>query len=108
MALIPRSEQARSGMQAIAQALRLRINESLVAGRATRADADLSALETVDPRYTDGPELKRRIAKAYADNGLRSLERGAVEQAREDLESAQRLDANEPTAASLRAALAGR
>ncbi|HWS25787.1 MAG TPA: serine/threonine-protein kinase, partial [Xanthomonadales bacterium] len=108
LAINPRSEQARSGMQAIAQALRLRINQSLVAGRATRADSDLAALEMVDPRYTDGPELKRRIAKAYAENGLRSLERGAVEQARQDLEAAERLDASESTVASLRAALSGR
>lgn len=108
LAINPRSEQARSGMQAIGQALRLRINQSLVAGRATRADADLAALEMVDPRYTDGPELKRRIAKAYADNGLRSLERNAVEQARADLAAAERLDANEPTVTSLRTALVGR
>ena len=108
LAINPRSEKARSGMQAIAQALRLRMNQSLVAGRATRADSDLAALEMVDPRYTDGPELKRRIAKAYADNGLRSLERNAVEEARADLEAAERLDASESTVASLRAALSGR
>lgn len=108
LALNPRSEQARSGIRAIAQALRLRINQSLASGRATRADTDLSSLEMVDPRYTDGPELKRRIAKTYAENGLRSLERAALEQARADLEAAERLDANEPTTVSLRAALGAR
>jgi serine/threonine protein kinase len=108
MAIDPRSEQARAGMQAIAQALRQRIDQSLAAGRATRAHGDLAALETVDPRLTDAAEIKRRIARSYAENGLRSLQRGAPEQAQADLEEAQALDASEPTVTSLRSALDGR
>ncbi len=108
MAIDPRSEQARAGMQAIAQALRQRIDQSLAAGRATRAHGDLAALETVDPRLSDAAAIKRRIARSYAENGLRSLQRGALEQAKADFEAAQGLDPNEPTVESLRSALAGR
>ena len=108
MAIDPRSEGAKAGMQAIAQALRLRINESLAAGRATRAEGDYAALETVDPRLKDGADLKRRIARAYAENGSRSLANGAIEQARADLAEAERLDAGEAAVVALRAALAGR
>ncbi len=107
LAIDPRSEQARAGMQAIALALRQRIERSLSAGQATRAHGDYAALETVDPRLTDGAELKRRIARVYAENGLRSLERGSQEQARADLVEAEQLDANEPTVTSLRSALGG-
>ncbi|GMU44045.1 MAG: serine/threonine protein kinase [Xanthomonadales bacterium] len=107
LAIDPRSESARAGMAAIAQALRARIEQAITAGRATRADGDIAALETVDPRFDTTP-LKVRVATVYASNGLRSLERGAVEQAREDLAAAERLNAADATAARLRAALAGR
>jgi serine/threonine protein kinase len=107
LAIDPRSERARAGMQAIALALRQRIDRSLSTGKATRAHGDFAALETVDPRLTDAAELKRRIARAYAENGLRSLERGSQEQARADLADAEQLDAGEPTVASLRSALGG-
>jgi serine/threonine protein kinase/tetratricopeptide (TPR) repeat protein len=107
LAIDPRSERARAGMQAIALALRQRIDRSLSSGQATRAHGDFAALETVDPRLTDAIDLKRRIARAYAENGLRSLERGSQEQARADLIEAEQLDASESTVASLRSALGG-
>jgi Flp pilus assembly protein TadD len=57
---------------------------------------------------TDAAELKRRIARTYAENGMRSLERGAQEQARSDLAEAEQLDAGDPTVAALRSALGTR
>ena len=107
LAIDPRSERAKAGMAAIAQALRLRIDASLQAGRATRAEGDMAALETVDPR-ANLSDLKRRIARAYAENGLRSLTAGAIDQARSDLADAERLDAGDATVARLRGELAGR
>ncbi len=103
----PRSADARAGMEAIGQKLRERIDRNLAAGRATYADADISALNAVDPRYSGMGELKRRVAETYASNGLRSLERGSPEQAREDLMNAEKLDASAPTVNQLRAALSG-
>ena len=108
LAIDPRSTAARAGMDRIAQALRQRIDENLAAGRATKADANLAALETVAPLFTGVPELKRRIAEAYAKNGLRSLERGSVADARSDLNEAERLDPNEPSVVRLRSELVGR
>ena len=107
LAINPRSEAARAGMQALAQALRLEIDESIKAGRATRADGGIAALETVDPRF-DTTALKTRVAHVYAENGLRSLNGGGIEQAREDLAGAERLDPTEASVARLREALSGR
>ncbi len=107
LAINPRSEAARGGMQALAQALKLQIEESIASGRATKADGEIAALETVDPRF-DTTALKTRVAHVYAENGLRSLNGGAVEQAREDLAGAERLDPAEASVARLREALSGR
>ncbi|MBK8069221.1 MAG: serine/threonine protein kinase [Rhodanobacteraceae bacterium] len=107
LALNPRSESARAGMRALAQALKLEIEESITAGRATRADGGIAALETVDPRFDTGA-LKTRVAHVYAENGLRSLQGGSVEQAREDLAGAERLDPAEASVIRLREALVGR
>lgn len=107
MAINPRSVDAKAGMESISRALRARIDRNLVAGRATRADADISALDAVDPRYSGIAELKRRVAETYANNGLHSLESGSREQAREDLSNAERLDANAAAVRQLRAALDG-
>jgi serine/threonine-protein kinase PpkA len=107
MNMDPRSADARAGMDAIGQKLRERIDRNLAAGRATYADADISALNAVDPRYSGMGELKRRVAETYAGNGLRSLERGSTEQAREDLKNAEKLDASAPAVSQLRAALGG-
>jgi serine/threonine-protein kinase PpkA len=104
----PHSAGARAGMEAIGRALRQRIDKNLALNRATLADADISALDSVDPRFAGMADLKRRVAEVYASNGLRSLERGAVEQARSDLSGAERLDRDGPTVAQLRAALQGR
>ncbi|MGE4070899.1 MAG: protein kinase [Lysobacterales bacterium] len=103
----PRSADARAGMDAIGQKLRERIDRNLAAGRATYADADISALNAVDPRYSGMGELKRRVAETYASNGLRSLQNGSAEQAREDLRNAEKLDASAPAVTQLRAALEG-
>ncbi|MCB1602491.1 MAG: serine/threonine protein kinase [Xanthomonadales bacterium] len=103
----PRSADAKAGMEAIGQKLRERIDRNLAQGRATYADADISALNAVDPRYSGMSELKRRVAETYASNGLRSLERGSAEQAREDLKNAEKLDASAPAVNQLRAALGG-
>ena len=107
LAINPRSETARAGMRALAEALKREIDESIAAGRATRADGGISALETVDPRF-DTRALKTRVAHVYAENGLRSLQGGAVTQAREDLAGAERLDPAEASVVRLREALAGR
>lgn len=105
MSIDPRSADAKAGMEAIGRALIVRINRNLDAGRASRADADISALDAVDPRYAGKADLMRRVAETYASNGLRSLERGSAEQARQDLGNAERLDANAPAVQQLRAAL---
>lgn len=105
MSIDPRSAEAKAGMEAIGRALIVRINRNLDAGRASRADADISALDAVDPRYAGMAELKRRVAATYASNGLRSLESGSAEQARQDLANAERLDADTPAVQQLRAAL---
>ncbi len=86
------SEDVRAGMEALAQALKNRIDEAIEAGRPTRAHGDLDALQSVDARDREIESIKRRIAKAYADLGQRQLDSGNVDNARSSLIEARKLD----------------
>lgn len=105
MSLVRNSEEARAGMDAVAQALKDRIEDGLLEGRPTRAHGDLEALQTVAPRDRDIESLKRRVAKGYAELGQKQLDSGNIDSARNSLIAAQQLDSAGIEVGALRARL---
>lgn len=104
----PKSESAKAGIDAVAQALRDRARAALAAGRVVSAHGDLEALASVAANDAGLSALKREVAKGYAERGQRLLDHDKVSDARNDLATAEGLDPNEPTVVQLRAALVGR
>jgi tetratricopeptide (TPR) repeat protein len=104
----PQSAAARAGLEAVAEALKTRIRSALADGRVSRADGDLEALRSVAPNDRQVAGLSMEVARGYAERGLRLVERGLVNEARQDLARAEQLAADEATVARLRAALVDR
>lgn len=104
----PKSDSAKAGIDAVAEALRTRAREALTAGRMVKAHGDIQALETVNSRDPQLPALKRETARLYAERGLRMLADNKIAEARTDLRAAESLDDRESKVAELRLALVGR
>ncbi|MFO1493788.1 MAG: protein kinase [Lysobacterales bacterium] len=104
----PKSDSAKAGIDAVAEALRTRAREALTAGRMVKAHGDIQALETVNSRDPQLPVLKRETARLYAERGLRMLADNKIAEARTDLRAAESLDDRESKVAELRMALVGR
>lgn len=104
----PKSDSAKAGIEAVAEALRVRARESLQAGRMVKAHGDIQALETVASRDPELAYLKRETARLYAERGLRMLADNKVDEARADLRAADSLDGSATKVAELRMALVGR
>ena len=107
LSIDPRSETARAGMDALATALRQRINESLTNGRITRADGDVRALRTVALRDPNLNVLRNRVVRAYVDRGLAAAAKEDFASARTDLAAAESLDSADPAITALRSAVLG-